>query len=98
VYSLKIAAGYALNIEPTGNSNTRRAGHGKIGVQGFAAQRAASTTPADSESGDAESIGTAGHAQVRAALIFALSSPTAAFDAPTLLARVDGVIETQETP
>jgi len=28
----------------------RRARHGKIGVQGFAAQRAASTTPADSES------------------------------------------------
>src|SRR5262245_52049486 len=45
----------------------RRAGHGKIGVQGFAAQRAASTTPADSESGDAESIGTAGHAQARRA-------------------------------
>jgi len=34
----------------------RRARHGKIGVQGFAAQRAASTTPADSESGDAESM------------------------------------------
>ncbi len=34
----------------------RRAGHGKIGVQGFTAQRAASTTPADSESGDAESM------------------------------------------
>ena len=33
----------------------RRAGHGKIGVQGFTA-RAASTTPADSESGDAESM------------------------------------------
>jgi len=43
------------------------AGHGKIGVQGFAAQRAASTTPADSESGDAESIGSAGHAQARRA-------------------------------
>src|SRR5262249_29819668 len=28
----------------------RRARHAKIGVQGFAAQRAASTTPADSES------------------------------------------------
>src|SRR5262249_1182748 len=34
----------------------RRAGHGKIGVQGFTAQRAASATPADSESGDAESM------------------------------------------
>ena len=43
----------------------RRAGHGKIGVQGFAAQRAASSTPADSESGDAGSIGSAGHAQAR---------------------------------
>src|SRR5262249_17105014 len=43
------------------------AGHGKIGVQGFAAQRAASTTPTDSESGDAESIGSAGHAQARRA-------------------------------
>src|SRR6266478_7147228 len=41
------------------------AGHGKIGVQGFAAQRAASTT--DSESGDAETIGSAGHAQARRA-------------------------------
>ena len=38
---------------------------GKIGVQGFVAQRAASTTPTDSESGDAESIGSAGHAQAR---------------------------------
>jgi hypothetical protein len=37
----------------------RRARHRKIGVQGFAAQRAASTTPADRESDDAESIGSA---------------------------------------